>query len=146
MQHSSLQHGTLLSPPDTSTAEGLSRFGPATSFFLGLAPKSLPARLLCPWDFPGKNTRVGCHFLLQGIFATQGSKLYLLWLLHCRLILYYWATGKPIWEVNTLNWQATGRHNSLSSAGFTSSTREVDVHVHGTSDHLVSVGHVLKGF
>ena len=28
--------------------------------------------LLCPWDFPGKNTRVGCHFLLQGIFPTQG--------------------------------------------------------------------------
>ena len=31
-----------------------------------------PARLLCPWDFPGKNTGVGCHFLLQGIFPTQG--------------------------------------------------------------------------
>ena len=27
-------------------------------------------RLLCPRDFPGKNTRVGCHFLLQGIFLT----------------------------------------------------------------------------
>ena len=32
-----------------------------------------PARLLCPWDSPGKNTGVGCHFLLQGIFWTQGS-------------------------------------------------------------------------
>ena len=32
-----------------------------------------PARLLYPWDFPGKNTEVGCHFLLQGIFPTQGS-------------------------------------------------------------------------
>ena len=32
-----------------------------------------PARLLCPWDFSGKNTGVGCHFLLQGIFPTQGS-------------------------------------------------------------------------
>ena len=31
-----------------------------------------PARLLCPWDFPGKNIGVGCHFLLQGIFLTQG--------------------------------------------------------------------------
>ena len=30
-------------------------------------------RLLCPWDFPGKNAGVGCHFLLQGIFLTQGS-------------------------------------------------------------------------
>ena len=25
-------------------------------------------RLLCPWDFPGRNTGVGCYFLLQGIF------------------------------------------------------------------------------
>ena len=31
-----------------------------------------PTRLLCPWNFPGKNTGVGCHFLLQGIFPTQG--------------------------------------------------------------------------
>ena len=31
-----------------------------------------PTRLLRPWDFPGKSTEVGCHFLLQGIFPTQG--------------------------------------------------------------------------
>ena len=31
------------------------------------------ARLFGPWDYPGKNTGVGCHFLLQGIFLTQGS-------------------------------------------------------------------------
>ena len=30
-----------------------------------------PARLLCPGDFPGKNTGVDSHFLLQGIFLTQ---------------------------------------------------------------------------
>ena len=40
-----------------------------------------PTRLLCPWDFPGKSTGVGCHFLLQGIFSTQGSNLRLL---HCQ--------------------------------------------------------------
>ena len=34
--------------------------------------------ILCPWDSPGKNTGVGCHFLLQGIFLTQGSNLCLL--------------------------------------------------------------------
>ena len=45
-----------------------------------------PTRLLCPWDFPGKNTGVGCHFLLQGIFPTQGSNS---GLLHCRQILYH---------------------------------------------------------
>ena len=31
-----------------------------------------PPRLLCLWNSPGKNTGVGCHFLLQGIFPTQG--------------------------------------------------------------------------
>ena len=30
-------------------------------------------RLLCPWNFPGKNTGVGCHFLFLGVFPTQGS-------------------------------------------------------------------------
>jgi len=35
---------------------------------------------------PGKNTGVGCHVLLQGIFATQGLNP---GLLHCRQILYY---------------------------------------------------------
>ena len=44
-----------------------------------------PTRLLCPWDFPGKNTGVGCHFLLQRIFLTQGLNSHLL---HCRQILY----------------------------------------------------------
>ena len=43
---------------------------------------------LCPWDSLGKNTRVGCHSLLQGIFPTQGSNLGLLHLLH--------------WQVNSL--------------------------------------------
>ena len=31
------------------------------------------------WDYPGKNTGVGCHFLLQGIFPTQGLDPYLLY-------------------------------------------------------------------
>ena len=42
--------------------------------------------------FPGKNTRVACHFLLQGIFLTQGLNPHLLSLLHCRRILNHWAT------------------------------------------------------
>ena len=44
-----------------------------------------PASLFCLWDSPGKNTGVDCHFLLQGIFLTQG------WnpgLPHCMQILY----------------------------------------------------------
>ena len=45
-----------------------------------------PTRLLCPWDSPGKNTGVDCHFLLQRIFLTQGLNQ---GLLNCRQILYY---------------------------------------------------------
>ena len=37
-----------------------------------------PIRFLCLWDFPGKYTGVGCHFLLQGIFLAQGSNPHLL--------------------------------------------------------------------
>ena len=49
-------------------------------------PRGLwPARLLCLWDSPGKNTGLGFHPLLQGIFHTRGSNL---GLLHCRQILY----------------------------------------------------------
>ena len=47
----------------------------------------LPIRLLCRWDSPGKNIGVGCHFLLQGIFPTQGYNPCILHLLHCRQIL-----------------------------------------------------------
>ena len=41
-------------------------------------PWTVPAKLLCPWDSPGKNIGVGCHFLLQGIFPTQEWNLCLL--------------------------------------------------------------------
>ena len=41
-----------------------------------------PTRLLCPWDFPGKNSRVG--ILLHGIIPTQGLNPHLL---HCGKIL-----------------------------------------------------------
>ena len=44
-----------------------------------------PTRPLCPWYFPGKRAGVGCHFLLQEIFLTQGSNL---GLPHCRQMLY----------------------------------------------------------
>ena len=44
-----------------------------------------PTRLLCPWTSPGKNTGMGCHALLQGIFPSQWSNP---GLPHCRQILY----------------------------------------------------------
>ena len=47
---------------------------------------SLPGSC-CSWNSPGKNTRVGCHLLLQQKFLIQGSNPCLRWLLHCRHIL-----------------------------------------------------------
>ena len=46
---------------------------------------TVATRLLCPWDFLSKSTGVGCHFLLQEIFLTQGSKP---GLLRCKQMLY----------------------------------------------------------
>ena len=53
--------------------------------FCPLAPTGPQPRLLRPWDFPGKNTGVGCYFLLQEIFPTQGLNLDFL---HCKQNLY----------------------------------------------------------
>ena len=57
-------------------------------------PGLQPSRLLCPWDFPGENTGMGCHFLLQGIFPTQGSNL--LHLCTGRQILCHYATWEAL--------------------------------------------------
>ena len=44
----------------------INQFGGCSVVFNSLRPHGLqPARLLCPWDFPGKNTGVGCHSFLQ---------------------------------------------------------------------------------
>ena len=54
---------------------------------------------LCPWGFPGKNTGVGCHFLLQGIFPTQESNL---GLVNCRRILYRMSyRGSPLTYIHS---------------------------------------------
>ena len=67
-----------------------------------LQPYALqPARLLCPWDSPGKNTEVGCRALLQGIFLIQGSNLCLLSLLH--------------WQADSLSTEPPGKPLSLGS-------------------------------
>ena len=55
-------------------------------------PCTVACQALCPWDSPGKNTGVGSHFLLQGIFLIQGSNL---GLPHCKYILYHLNQGSP---------------------------------------------------
>ena len=56
--------------------------------------------LLHPWDFPGKSTGVGCHFLLQGIFPTQGLNP---GLPHCsQMLLLSEPPGKPTLHLKRL--------------------------------------------
>ena len=59
-----------------------------------------PGTVLCPWNSPGKNTGVGSHSLLQGIFPTQGSNP---GLLLCRQILYHLSHQG---SARTLEWVA----------------------------------------
>ena len=66
---------------------------PLRCVFAQLCPTLRPHGL---WDFSGKNTGVGCHLLLWGIFLTQGSNLSLL---HWRLILYHRAP----WEAHPID-------------------------------------------
>ena len=83
-----------LSPRAGTTSPGTLEPTPACSVTSVMSnfvwpPGLSPARLLSPWDPPGKSTRVDCHAHLQGIFLTQGSNLSLL---HSRWILDCWAT------------------------------------------------------
>ena len=59
-----------------------------------VTPGTVACQAALSWDFPGKNPGMGCHFLLQGIFLTQGLNPHLL---HYKWILYYWATREAKW-------------------------------------------------
>ena len=60
-----------------------------------------PTKILYPWDFPDKNTGVGCHSLLQIIFLIQGSHS---GLPDCRQILYHLShQGSPMVYYMILN-------------------------------------------
>ena len=69
--------------------------------------------MVCPWNPSGKNTGVGCHFLLQGIFPTQGLNSHLLRLLSCSQIFffffYYWATREALTAKYRLKLKKVGK-------------------------------------
>ena len=71
-----------------------------------LQPHGLyPARLLCTWDFWSKNTGAGCHFLLQGIFLTQGSNQRLLpWQVDYLSLSHL---GRPHWSAVLTKFQVS---------------------------------------
>ena len=54
-----------------------------------------PTIFLCPWNFSGKNTGMGCHFLCQGLLLTPGSNLHLLCLQHWGRFFTTTPPGKP---------------------------------------------------
>ena len=56
-------------------------------------PTTWSTSVFCSWDSPGKNSGVGSHLILQGIFLIRGSNPSLL---HCRWILYCWATEETL--------------------------------------------------
>ena len=69
-----------------------------------------PWTVACPWDFPGKNSEVGCHFLLQGIFLIQGLNLHLLhWQVDCFTTV---PPGKPIIVISHIQ---RGREKTFSN-------------------------------
>ena len=69
------------------------------------------ARHLCPWNSPGKNTGLGCHSLLQGIFPTR-DWIQVFHIAHCRLVLYHLGhKGSP----RTLQWIAYSFSKGSSS-------------------------------
>ena len=72
-----------------------------------------PTMLLCLWNCPGKNTGVGCHFLLQGIFPTQGLNLCLLHWQADSLPLNY--VGSPILSSRELKWCIRSPNNHWRS-------------------------------
>ena len=73
-----------------------------------------PLGSFCPWDFPGKNNGVGCHFVLQGSFLTQGSNPNLL---HWQVgSLPLAPSGKPyIYTNKCLCTEEPGRLQSMGS-------------------------------
>ena len=76
---------------------------------LFVTPWSVATRLLCPWDSLGKNTGVGCHALLQGVFLTQGQNLHLSRLLHWQAgSLPLVPPGKPRDEGKAANLRVAG--------------------------------------
>ena len=87
-----------------------------------------PTRLLCPWDSPGKNTGVGSHSLLQGVFPTQGSNQ---GVLHCRQILCHPSHQGSLWE-------------DLYIYNYETMPREIKKdHVYESEDHIFLRCHLL---
>ena len=76
-----------------------------------------PRRLLRPWDSPGKHTGMGCHFLLQGIFLTQGANPHIS-AISCisRQVLYHQCHREAVHGV-TKRWTRLRTNTTEEAAG-----------------------------
>ena len=132
LQHISVLHSFLL-PSDISLYGYCAVLCQSLSCVqFPAAPWLLPIRLLCPWNFPSKNTGAGCHFLLQGIFLTQGSKLQLVYLLY--------------WQMDSLPLAPPGKpkkYVSLCSV-MSNSLWPMDCNPPGSSVHGISQARILE--
>ena len=96
-----------------------------------------PARLLCPWDSPGKKTREGWHFLLQGIFLIRDQ----IWV-SCigRQILYHWATGEARLSITGIRYLIITVSNVYVHLSYTDCVKTLCMfvlHIHLTFPHSV---------
>ena len=97
--------------------------------WLFATPWTVARQVPLSWDFPNKNAGVGCHFLLLGIFPTQGSNLHLPCFLHCRRILYHWGSltlvgveekkeSDLLWDIWDLRLHSCNRISRLEISSF----------------------------
>ena len=100
---------------------------------LFVTPWTVARRLLCPWDSPGKNTGVGCHAVLLGIFPTQR--------LNSRIAGGFSTTGPPGKPYTPPSWASLtspGPHPSRSSE-----STEPSSLCYPAAFHWLSVLHVV---
>ena len=91
-----------------------------THVSLFVMPRTVqPARLLCPWDFPGKNTAVSSHFPLQGIFLTQGSPV---------LAGRFFATEPPV-KANDYSYQYSAGYLKAAKTAKLKSSHPMKINV-----------------
>ena len=87
-------------------------------------PRTVAFQSVCPWDFPGKNSTVGCYFLLLGLFLAQGSNTRHM---HCRQILLLLShKGSPYRD--NLSMQQTSSHYGRSCRCFRNSSAIDNLH------------------
>ena len=103
----------------------------------------LPARLLCSWDFPGKNTGVGCHFLLQGYFKPRDQTHVSCVSCTGRWILHHWALWEaPVGQCQRRQQGQVGAEIQQTELEFRQSLRLIEIE--GGKGDWVENGSLLK--